>query len=69
MSNDGATTGSPLPDHAAILLDIDVFTIHPVPTTGAELTRTLNEMRDEKNAIFEACLTDEARGLFGGTEE
>lgn len=64
-----ATTASPLPDHSAILLDIDVFTIRPLPAKGEELQRTLADMRTEKNDIFEECLTDKSRALFGGVEQ
>lgn len=64
-----ATTASPLPNHTAILLDIDVFTRLPTAAHGADLMRTLGEMRAEKNNIFEECLTNEARALFGGVEE
>lgn len=63
-----ATTVSPLPDHSAILLDIDVFTRLPIAAFGDDFMRTLGEMRAEKNEIFEECLTDEARALFGGVE-
>ena len=64
-----ATTTSPLPDHSAILLDIDVFTRRPVPAMGEKLQRTMGEMRQEKNDIFETCLTEKTRALFGGWEE
>lgn len=64
-----ATTASPLPGHSSILLDIDVFTRRPVPADDEKLMRTLGEIRNEKNEIFEECLTDEARALFGGVEE
>lgn len=64
-----ATTASPLPGISAILLDIDVFTRRPVPASGEELFHTLDVMRSEKNDIFEECLTDKARSLFGGVEE
>ena len=64
-----ATTASPLPDHSAILLDIEVFTRERLVACGEDLTRTLGEMRAEKNDIFEECLTDAARELFGGEEE
>ena len=64
-----ATTPSPLPDHSAILLDIDVFTRGALPSSGTKLIERLGEMRREKNDIFEKCLTDQARALFGGVEE
>lgn len=64
-----ATTPSPLPNHSGILLDIDVFTKRSVPSYGEELLQILNDMREEKNEIFEECITDKTRSLFGGIEE
>ena len=64
-----ATTPSPLPGLASILLDIDVFTKKAISSSGPELMGTLDEMRSLKNNIFEECLTDQARALFGGVEE
>lgn len=63
-----ATTPPPLPNHSALLLDIDVFTLQSVPATGKKLIDLLGVMRAEKNDIFEKCLTDKARKLFGGVE-
>lgn len=60
---------SPLPGHSAILLDIDVYTQVPLPTIGEELIGTLGAMRDEKNDLFEKCLTPRARALFGDVEK
>jgi uncharacterized protein (TIGR04255 family) len=60
---------SPLPGHSAILLDIDVYTRNPLPASGEELMSTLGAMRDEKNDIFEKCLTQKARDLFGDVEQ
>lgn len=64
-----ATTKSPWPDYSSILLDIDVFTREPIPAKGEKLMHVLGEMRREKNEIFEECVTDRARDLFGGVEE
>lgn len=64
-----ATTAAPMPGYCSILLDIDVFTRTPIPASGEELMSKLGEMRIEKNNIFEECLTDKAKDLFGGVEE
>lgn len=64
-----ATTASPLPHHSAILLDIDVFSSDPISVDGPALHSLLVEMRNEKNDIFEGCITDRTRNLFGGLEE
>lgn len=56
-----ATTAAPMPGFSSILLDIDVFTRVPTPASGEKLMSALDEMRAEKNNIFEECLTDKAR--------
>jgi uncharacterized protein (TIGR04255 family) len=61
-----ATSPPPLPDYAGIVVDIDVFSQNPVPAYGANLVTILATMRGEKNDLFERCLTDKARDLFGG---
>jgi uncharacterized protein (TIGR04255 family) len=61
-----ATSPSPLAGHGGIVLDIDVFTQGSVPASGLTLASVLATMRDEKNDIFERCITDRARDLFGG---
>lgn len=61
-----ATAAPPLPDYGSIVLDIDVFSLKPVPASGPSLDTILATMRAEKNDIFERCLTDQARDLFGG---
>lgn len=64
-----ATTGSLLPNHTSIILDIDVFTEGPTPASGAVFEKFLSEMRVEKNDIFHSCLKKPAVDLFGGVEE
>lgn len=64
-----ATSGSLLPNHSSIVLDIDVFTEGPTPSSGAAFVKVLDEMRDEKNDIFHKCLKPPAVQLFGGIEE
>ncbi len=64
-----ATSGSLLPGHSSIILDIDVFTDGPAPASGAAFEKLLSEMRDEKNDIFHSCLKKPAVALFGGVEE
>ena len=64
-----ATTPSPLPDHTAVLLDIDVFTRVPLAAKDKKLRNWLGQMRIEKNDIFKKCLTKKSRSLFGGVEK
>jgi len=55
---------SPLIDHTAIILDIDVFCDHAIPRRTNDVWNVLSEMRVQKNIIFESCVTDKARELF-----
>lgn len=61
-----ASSPSPLPDHSGIVVDIDVFTQTPTSVVGPKLSTTLGELRVEKDEIFESCITEKARALFGG---
>ena len=61
-----ATSQSPLSGHTAIILDIDVFTKFPVPYQEPTFSELLSSMREQKNGIFESCITDKSRELFGG---
>ncbi|MGA2952733.1 MAG: TIGR04255 family protein [Caulobacteraceae bacterium] len=57
---------SPLPGRAGLMLDTEVFNQiqSTLPKTESELWSQLSEMRDWKNRIFEASITDKARALF-----
>ncbi len=62
----GSTIASPPPliDHVSIVLDIDVFRTEQIPGRDADLWDCIDAVRPLKNAIFESCITDEARKLF-----
>lgn len=60
-----ATALPALIDHGALLLDIDVMADHDVPQKEEDLWSLVSRMRDAKNTIFESCVTDTARKLFG----
>lgn len=55
---------SPIPNSLGVLLDIDVFCDSNQPTNIETLSRKLEQMREKKNEIFEACITDKARKAF-----
>jgi uncharacterized protein (TIGR04255 family) len=55
----------PLEGHLSIMLDIDVGRDHDLPQRDEGLLSLLQEFRIEKNRVFEACVTDRARELFG----
>ena len=55
---------SPVPDMDGILLDIDVFCDVAVPESEVEMWALVGRMRNYKNDVFEACITNAARSLF-----
>jgi uncharacterized protein (TIGR04255 family) len=59
------TTDSPVPNNAAVLLDIDVFH-ESARSFGAKwIEEKLHSLRLAKNVIFEQSITDSSRLLFG----
>lgn len=58
------TVPSPLVAHLSLLLDIEVFQDKDLPVTGKALWARLDELRDLKNTVFEACITDATRRTF-----
>lgn len=52
------------PDVVSVVLDIDIFRAIDLPDNENQLWALLEELRDAKNKVFEACITDEARRLF-----
>jgi len=59
-----ASVPSPLVDHLSLLLDIDLSQESDIPQSDDGLFALLDKMRERKNMIFEACITDTARELF-----
>lgn len=60
-----AVVESPVPEHMAIVLDIDVSKVFSEPASDDELLEFLDGARIKKNEVFEACISDKARKLFG----
>lgn len=52
------------PSTVSVVLDIDVFRTSGVATDETQLWEQLEQLRHEKNRVFEACITDDARRLF-----
>lgn len=59
-----AMVESPLPDHMAIVVDIDIGRKYKTPTSDEKLYSFISQARIKKNEIFEACITEKARELF-----
>lgn len=59
-----ARTESPLPNCAAILLDIDIVKQFENPPNQDMIFQELDCFRSKKNEVFESCITESARKLF-----
>lgn len=58
------TVPSPLVDHISLTLDVDVFAEQTNLIRDNEIWDLVSRMRDLKNNIFEASITDRSRELF-----
>lgn len=54
----------PVPDHLAILLDIDVFRTDEIPAREDDFWAIVDEARSVKNDVFERTVTPLAKELF-----
>ena len=59
-----AVVPSPLPNHLAIVVDLDIARMYQTPPSDKELYSYICQARIKKNEIFEACITQKARELF-----
>lgn len=64
VSLNSSVQPSPVPEHLGFTLDIDLLRSNDVPQRIDRLVQLLGEMRLEKNRLFEASITDDARELF-----
>jgi uncharacterized protein (TIGR04255 family) len=55
---------SPLVDTVSFLLDLDLSLDTNLPRNDEALWGFVDRMRQHKNAVFEACITDKTRSLF-----
>jgi uncharacterized protein (TIGR04255 family) len=59
-----STVPSPLVDHLSIAFDLDIGMTENVPQRDDTMWAAFDVMREHKNRLFEACITDKARELF-----
>jgi len=59
-----AVVPSPLIDNISIVFDQDISRESELPQNTKDILVYLNEVRGEKNKVFELCVTDKARELF-----
>lgn len=64
LSVNSGTVLSPVPNHYAILIDLDVGVAKNVPMRLDSLWQLLSTMRGIKNDAFEALITDRSRDIF-----
>lgn len=64
-----ASVPSPLLGHASFIIDQDIGRAIDVPQKDEEIFKLISQVRHRKNAVFESCVTDYARGLFGNERE
>jgi uncharacterized protein (TIGR04255 family) len=50
--------------HTTFILDIDVSRVDLIPSNSADLWDIIDGFRNEKNQLFEGCITDKTRELF-----
>jgi len=55
---------SPILNHASFIIDQDIFIDSNAPQKDDEIFELLNLIRNEKNRVFESCISDRARRLF-----
>lgn len=51
-------------DVVSVALDIDIYRDKEVPAEDTEIWELFEQLRERKNEVFEACITDKARRLF-----
>jgi uncharacterized protein (TIGR04255 family) len=58
------SVASPIIGNQSLILDLDVSREHDLPSDDASLWSAISTIRDKKNEIFEACITDKTRALL-----
>jgi uncharacterized protein (TIGR04255 family) len=53
-----------VPGVVSVVLDIDIFCTDDIPDTEEDIWTFFELLRERKNNVFEACITDKARELF-----
>ncbi|BDA70601.1 hypothetical protein RIVM261_074460 [Rivularia sp. IAM M-261] len=59
-----ALVPSPAPEVVSILLDLDLFLEHDIPNDEVGIWGILEQMHEQKNKAFEACITERTRELI-----
>jgi len=62
--NSGLIFPSPISGYKSLLLDIDVYSDKELPQKSEDLFKLMRGMREKKDELFEALVTDRCRELF-----
>lgn len=61
-----STLESPLPNHAAVILDFDILKVFDRIVTDEEAMEFFDQARLKKNEVFESAITDKTRARLNG---
>lgn len=64
LTLNSAAVDSPILGHSSFIFDQDIAREIDPPQSDDAIIDLLNKIRVQKNAVFEACITDRARELF-----
>lgn len=64
LTLNSAVVQSPIPDHIAIVIDLDISRKYKSLQSNNDIYEFIELARKKKNYVFEACITDKARELF-----
>ena len=64
LTINSAVVEAPILDHMSFVVDQDISREFNPPQKDSEIMSLLEQIRLEKNRIFEACITDKARARF-----
>ena len=64
LTINSAVVESPILNHRAFVIDLDIFNDKNIPKIDTDIFNLLKEIRQEKNRLFEESITDNARKLF-----
>jgi len=64
LTLNSSSVPSPLLEHAAYIVDLDIAKEGDLPQNDDAIYALLNQIRDKKNEVFEACIKPRARELF-----
>lgn len=64
LNINSAVVPSPIPNNISFVVDFDIYKDENPPQSDEDIFNLINQIRIEKNRIFEECITDNARKLF-----